>query len=275
LANNSLKEERQLERLKYIDLCALVLGGVQRKMLMDRFDVSGVYATKDFAQYQSESGDRLKYDNSLKQYIPVDWFSPLYEHNTDDALMLISKGVQYVKCEPVLYERFHENEVPKVELDLAIVAPVLRATYRVKKAEIEYISRSSGKSKRLIIPHSVVTVGNFYYLRAFDHKSGEFRNFKLNRITGSDFFDYQPEPKMMIEADTEWQSRLLVTLTASDGHKYPEALETDYGLVNGELTVSVRKAMLHYFLMDWNIAPLGYSDLPPVLFPLQVSNISS
>lgn len=275
VTTNSLKEERGIERLRFIDLCAFVLGGVQRKTLMDRFDISGVYATKDFARYQSESGDRLKYDNSLKQYIPVDWFTPLYEHDSENALMLVSRGVQPVKCEPNLYEHFQENEVPKVELDLTKIAPVLRATYRAKKAEIAYISRSSGKSKRLIVPHSVVTVGNFYYLRAFDHKSGEFRNFKLNRITSSDFFDYQPEPKMMIAADTEWQSKLHVTLTANKGHKHPEALETDYGLVNGEITVSVRKAMLHYFLMDWNIAPLGYNDLPPELFQLQVSSISS
>lgn len=271
---SKLKETRQLERLKFIDLCALVLGAVQRKMLMERFDVSGVYATKDFAQYQSESGDKLKYESGLKQYIPVDWFSPLYEHDTAEALMLASKGVQYIICEPTLYGHFHENEVPEVELDLMKIAPVLRATYRGKKAEIEYISRTSGRSKRLIVPHSIVTVGNFYYLRAFDHKSGEFRNFKLNRITGSDFCDYHPEPKMEIEADTEWQSKLLVTIKANEGHKHPEALETDYGLVNGEITVSVRKAMLHYFLMDWNIAPLGYNDLPPELFPLQVSNIS-
>jgi hypothetical protein len=275
LTANNLKEDRQLERLKYIDLCAYVLGSVKRKMLIDRFGISGVYASKDFAQYQSESNARLKYDNTLKQYVPVDWFTPLYEHNTHDALMLISKGTQYIVCEPALFRRLHEYEIPRTEIDLTKIAPVLRATYRTKKAEIKYISRSSGRGTRLIVPHSVLTVGNFYYLRAFDHKTGEFRNFKLNRIMESTFHNYEPEPRMMIEADIEWQSKLSVSLVPNHGHKHPEALEIDYGLVNGEITLSVRKAMLHYFLMDWNIAPSGYTDLPSELFPLQVSKIGS
>ncbi len=274
LSTSNLKNDRQQERLKYIDLCAYVFGSIKRKMLMERFGISGVYASKDLAQYQADSNNSLIYESTLKQYVPTDWFTPLYEHDVNSALLLASKGVQYLKCEPETYKRFCENDTPHAILALAKIAPALRATYRVKKAEIEYISRSSGKSKRLVVPHSVVGVGNFYYLRAFDHKSGEFRNFKLNRITDSYFCKHEPAESMLIEADKQWQSILNVRLEVNKKLEHPEAIEIDYGLKKGSLTVSIREAMLHYFLMDWNIAPLGYSDLPAELFPLQVSSIS-
>ena len=191
----NLTEERQQQRLNYIDLCALVLGCVSRKLLMSRFDVKEATASKDFKTYQEISGERLKYSHQLRAYTPVEWFSPLFEHPVEHALDLIGKGSQSVTCEPSIVGNIYTQRLQSSLPVLGNISSIFRGLYLRKKVEIAYISQTSGESTRLIVPHSLVATGTSTYVRAFDHKTGEFRSFKLNRVISSKLTDYPPEFK--------------------------------------------------------------------------------
>jgi len=270
-----LAQERQLQRIQYIDLCAYVLGFVNRKFLMNRFDVKQAWATKDFAAYQAKSGDGLVYDHGLKGYKPVAWFTPLFEHSVDDAIQLICEGKQSILCEPKFSGNVYSYAIKSVKPELANIYNVFRALHLNKKVEIEYISRTSGKSSRLIAPHSLIKTGCFAYARGFDHLTGEFRSFKLNRVVSSKVFESKPLACQTKIADEEWNADVRVIIKANEGLGNKESIEFDYGLVDGKLEVIIKKALLMYFLMDWNIAPQGYDSLPSVLFPLKVEAIES
>ena len=54
-----------------------------------------------------------------------------------------------------------------------------------------------------------------------------------------------------------------------------KTLELGYHLINNQMIVQLKKKVLLYFLMGWNIAPIEYEDLPYTVFPLKVSSINS
>jgi hypothetical protein len=76
----------------------------------------------------------------------------------------------------------------------------------------------------------------------------------------------------MKSSDQDWNQDLELTITCNDNLENKEAIEFDYGLVNGQLKVQVKKALLMYFLMDWHVAPID-TKLPATFFPLKVTQI--
>jgi hypothetical protein len=269
---SALAQKRQLYRLEYIDLCAYVFGVVNRRFLMNRFDVKEAWATKDFTAYQAKSGDSLVYDHGLKAYKPVEWFTPLFEHSLDDAIQLICEGKQSFLCEPQFAGNAYSYAIKNVKPNLSSIYNVFRALHLSKKVELDYISRTSGKTSRLIAPHSFIRTGCFVYVRGFDHLTGEFRSFKLNRIVNSKLVESKPLDCQTKIADEEWNTDVRVIIKINEKLDNKESIEFDYGLVNGRLETTIKKALLMYFLMDWNIAPQGLGSLPPVLFPLTVES---
>lgn len=271
---SELADTRQLKRINFIDLCAYVLGYVNRPLLMNRFDIKDALAAKDFSAYRAMAGDRLIYDPSLRAYKPTDWFSPLFEHKVSDALQLLSHGSQNIICEQRFAMQAYSYAIASTEPNLENIHCVLRALHLNKKVEINYISRSSGEQSRLIAPHTLIRTGCFQYIRGYDHKSGEFRNFKLNRIRSSNFINASVSNDQVKEVDVDWNTIVRLTIISNKALTNREAIEYDFGLTDGTLTVDIKKAMIHYFLMDWSIAPLEYTDLPPTLFPLQLYSMS-
>lgn len=270
----NITEIRQEQRLKYIDLCAYVLGSANRRQLMNRFDIKEAWSTRDFNRYQEMAENNLVYDHRLRAYVPTKWFTPCFEHKVEEAISLIAFGTQQILCEPKFAESSHSYQIPSVLPDLKVVAPIFRALNICTKVEIEYLSRSSGQSIRTIAPHTLIKTGNFVYVRAFDHKSGEFRSFKLNRVTNAIDSPVAVEEHEMKPHDFEWDTQINLVIGINGKPDNPEAIAFDYGLTSEQLTVTMRQALVPYFLSDWNIAPIEYDSLPDKLFPLKVLDIT-
>lgn len=271
----NITEIRQEQRLKYIDLCAYVLGSANRRQLMNRFDIKEAWSTRDFNRYQEIAENNLVYDHRLRAYAPTKWFTPCFEHQVEEAIALIASGTQQILCEPKFAESSHSYQIPSVLPDLKVVAPIFRALNVCTKVEIEYLSRSSGKSTRTIAPHTLIKTGNFVYIRAFDHKSGEFRSFKLNRIISATASAVDVEEQQMKPHDREWNTQVSVVIGINGEPNNPEAIAFDYGLTSGQLTITIKQALVPFFLSDWNIAPFDYDSLPDQLFPLKVLEITT
>lgn len=271
---SELADARQLQRLRYIDLCAYTLGMINRNLLMARFEIKQAWATKDISQYQLLADESLVYDHALRAYKPKAWFVPLYEHDVESVMQLLCEGKQDVVAEPVLAKNAYRYALTGVQPALAKISSVFRAMYLKKKAEVRYVSRTSGQSQRLIAPHSLIRTASFVYVRAFDHQSGEFRSFKLNRIIESQLVEQEVSPQQTQMSDNEWHTDVCVTLEANPDLDDKEAIEFDYGLTAGRLQVTIKKALLKFFMMDWNIAPPEFKQLPAMLFPLSVVSMT-
>ena len=242
---------------------------------MNRFDVKEAWSTRDFNRYQEIAANNLLYDHRLRAYTPTKWFSPCFEHKIEDAIDLIANGTQQVTCEPKFAKNVNSYSIPSVLPELKVVAPIFRSLNLAQKVEIEYLSRSSGRTTRVIAPHTLIKTGNFVYVRAFDHKSGEFRSFKLNRVIASRESEITLDEHQKKAFDPDWNTKVNVVVGINGSPENPEAIAFDYGLESGELTICMNKALVPFFLSDWNIAPIKYNDLPDKLFPLKVLSVTS
>lgn len=270
---SELAHLRQKKRLEYIDLCAYVLGVVNRTNLMNRFNVATALASKDISLYQKESNSQLTYDHKLKGYTPKSNFSPLYTHSFSNAFSLIGSGKQLITVQPELVDNMPNYDIQGAYPDLDNIYHVFRALNLKTAVHIQYYSRSSGFNPRVIFPHSLLKTGTHTYVRSFDKLSQSFRSFKLNRISQS---SSSPEPYSSTyhrDNDIDWSNEVMLDIRIHPDVKYKETINFDYGMDNGVLTVYLKKCLLHYFLMDWNIAPLDYKNLPSTLFPLYLHDI--
>jgi hypothetical protein len=270
---SDLIDERQQKRLRYIDLCAYVLGFVNRKLLLNRFDIKEAYASRDIKKYQALTGERLQYDHKHKGYVPTDWFTPLYEHTTEEAIDFIAEGRQSLFCEPQFSSHSCTSSLSIIRPDLERIYHLLRSIYWGDCVDISYLSRSSGESNRLIAPHGFIRSGGFDYVRAYDYSSREFRTFKLNRVASSVASSVQPKEDESRGADTEWNQLVQVTIKAHPRASHKQTIEFDYGLQRGRRKVDIPKVAILFFLADWNIAPKGHENLPSDFYPLVVEDI--
>lgn len=157
---SAFSEDRQDSRLAFIDLCAYVLGYVNRNLLMMRFNIKQATASKDIKSYLEKTSN-LTFDNSSSVYRPVPWFVPYYEHSFDEALLLLTKNKQEVVVSDVINPSYALN-LPVNTPQVAKVCAIFRAVSRQAVVEMHYASRSSGVSNRIVVPHTLIRIGPLF-----------------------------------------------------------------------------------------------------------------
>ncbi|MXD28276.1 WYL domain-containing protein, partial [Escherichia coli] len=74
-----------------------------------------------------------------------------------------------------------------------VLAVIFLAILPKRPVAIRYHSMSSGKSERVIVPFALVDTGLRWHARAFDRKSGEFRDFVVTRIEAPTLLEEVPQ----------------------------------------------------------------------------------
>jgi hypothetical protein len=243
----------QRERLAYIEFRLFFLGDVRRQDLMDRFGIAPAAATRDFAQYRELCPDNLSLDGSSKAYVLGGGFQPVFAHNVERVLMMLSQGFgdgisqmqdAFLACElPPMLNR------PVVD----ILAPVTRAIYQRKAVRMRYFSHSSGMSEREIVPFALANDGLRWHVRAFDRKSGEFRDFVFTRMESTELLDGNPAKHELPAQDIQWNRIVELDIVPHPDRPHPDITERDYGMVDGVLHLKLRAAMAGYVLRQWQV----------------------
>lgn len=251
----------QKQRLAYIDFCLLFRGSIYRNDLIKRFEVGLSAGSRDFNMYKELAPDNLRYDQQQKRYFQTENFKPLFEHDPQRTLVKlahdISDGFDAIGDIHFPVEAPSRLNVP----DVFIVAKIVQAILNNKSIQINYTSLSSGNSKRELVPHSIVDNGLRWHLRAYDRKSHSYRDFVLTRIQSVEILK-QAEPFESAENDHAWQRIIPLQLTPHPHNiKHKSAIERDYGMKNGVLTIEVRAAMAGYLLRRWNVDCTENADL--------------
>ena len=232
--------QAQHERLAYIEFRLLFLGEIRRQDLMDHFAIASAAATRDF-------------DGSSKTYKLGENFQPAFQHNMDRVLLMLSRGFgnginalsdPLLPCElPLILNR------PAIE----ILAPITRAIYQKKIVKLHYLSHSSGLSEREIAPFALAHDGLRWHVRAFDRKSGEFRDFVFTRMESTELLDGNPARHELPANDIQWNRIVELDIVPHPDRPHPEITERDYGMVDGVLRLKLRAAMAGYVLRQWQV----------------------
>lgn len=258
-SNNTIEKLAQLslpqrERLAYIEFRLFFLGDIRRQDLIEQFGIASAAATRDFKLYRELSPDNLTLHGSSKTYILGDTFTPLFEHDPERVLSMLSRG--FGNGGGQLRDAFLSCELPLLlnRPSASILAPITRAIHQQGIVTIRYFSNSSGLSEREIVPFALANDGLRWHVRAFDRKSGEFRDFVFTRMEAvRPLDDALPDMHELPQRDNQWNRVVELEIVPHPDRKHPEVIERDYRMVDGVLKLEVRAAMAGYILRFWQV----------------------
>lgn len=243
----------QRERLAYIDFRLYFFGEIGRPDLIERFGVAPAGATRDLALYREIAPQNITFDGSNKIYRIGQAFTPLFDHASQRVLSALALGFGdgvNGATQPLLpCESPTALSNPKMD----VLAPICRAIHTKRPVAIRYHSMTNGESERVIVPFALVDTGLRWHVRAFDRKSGEFRDFVVTRIKAPTLVDEEPKASERPDNDIQWTRIVELELVPHPRLARPEIIKMDYGMTDGSIRMRVRAAVAGYMLMRWSV----------------------
>lgn len=140
-------------------------------------------------------------------------------------------------------------------IDTSVLITVLRAIKEKKSLEIRYVSLSSdAQENRLVIPHAIAGDTHRWHMRAFDVDKKRHSDFVLSRIEYSVIKDVLPGP---IPDDEAWNTYVDLVISPDPNltERQRAQIEVEFSMEAGKLSLSLRKAMLFYYLRFYGFNP--------------------
>jgi predicted DNA-binding transcriptional regulator YafY len=268
--------QKQNERISFIDFCANFLGVVSRADLMDRFGISDGSASKDLSSYIKLAPDNLKYDFKSKSHYTTKHFKPLFAFTVTQALKALSTGfgdtLEQTRTPFVVAESAIELNKPKTD----IIVQVSRAINLKKIVELQYKSLSSGETIRKIAPLVIINSGLRWHVRTFDRKTSEFRDFVFTRMLKAKLTEEDHKANESLKHDDSWNQMITLELAPHPGNiTEKDSIAMDYGMIDGKVEVTIRKAVAGYVLRQWNVDCTDDHKLDGKHFQLWLKNKKS
>lgn len=246
--------QAQRDRLAFIELRLRFIGEIRRQDLVARFGIQAAAATRDIGQYKELAPRNIDYDQKSKLYVGAEWFRPVFEFSADRVLTWLSQG--FGDSEPLRAKPLVACEGSSLtpKLDLEVLSVLTRAIHRKSAVEIAYRAMSSGLTTRDIVPFALVDSGQRWHVRAFDRRSGEFRDFVLGRIADAHLIAGPIGENEAPDQDIQWNRIAELEFVPHPANvQHPDTTEAEYGMQSGVLKVRVRAAMAGYLLRRWNV----------------------
>lgn len=251
------------KRLEFLEFQLFWNGRFNRADVAKAFGMSAQQASADIAHYQKMAPDNLAYDNALKAYVRSPAFSPLFIGETSDRFLqqLVAIESGWMQKEDTWFEDMPPVEVVKLTrrpTNHRHLLAILDAIHNHTELSIDYHSMTgSPNSARSIAPHAMAYIADRWYVRAWSREHNDFRDYNLTRIRG--VRDSRP---CAIDhgLDYEWAHKIDLILMPNPGLS-PErrtAVESEYQMVDGRLTVAVRLSLSFYLMSEYNLdVPTG------------------
>lgn len=242
-------------RLEFIEFRLFWEGGVNRSDIVAAFDVSVPQASKDLTLYQERAPQNAIYDKSAKRYIAGPDFKPLFHQADPDAYLqrlraradgLSDAASSWIGSMPTTDMAL----TPHREVSADVLRAILKAIQEQQSVAVLYQSMNEKRPEpewRRITPHALGHDGFRWHARAYCHIDGRFKDFLLPRLFDASDFE---APGLDAADDARWQTQYELAIgphpDLTKGQR--AAVEKDYGMVDGQLVLQVREAMLFYVL---------------------------
>lgn len=247
-----------LLRMRAIELIAYWEGRLVTNRLMSWFGLSRQQTSADIKRYNTlYNPDALIHDPSVKGYVPKASFQPvLTTAHINEYLNMLSGLVSESHALIATPEsNLSAVQLPDRSVRPEVIREVLRACRTRSCLKIIYASMHQPQwHERMISPHTLVYTGFRWHVRAYCHHRQQFKDFLLSRI------DRTPAPAEIeaIDAaqDQHWQEEIMLTLTPNPklNPSQQALVEKDFGMPDGRLQISVKKALAHYTLQRYQAA---------------------
>lgn len=246
--------QAQRDRLAFVELRLRFVGEIRRQDLVTRFGIQAAAATRDIAQYKEMAPRNMEYDTKGKVYVRAAWFRPLFDFPAERILTWLSQG--YGDGEPIRWKGVVAQEGTNLpgKIDLDLLSVLTRAIHQGAAVEVAYRALSSGLTTREIVPFALADSGLRWHVRAFDRRSGEFRDFVLGRLDDARILPGPVVDHEKPDQDIQWNRITELELVPHPANvQHPDTIEAEYGMEGGVLKVRTRAAMAGYLLRRWNV----------------------
>jgi len=233
-------------RLEFIELAAFWRGWIQRSDLTSEFGQSLPQASSDLQKYMEMNPDALRYDLNIKRYFgAADMELKLAKLDLSDAVrrFLGSDGKSSATGDKVAL-----IDLPFRAVSATVARDVFRAIAQSLAIEIHYLSiHGNSESWRWITPHAFAHDGYRWHVRAYCHRDHSYKDFVIGRVSKTRPPTENEKPK---SEDKDWNT--WETIRLKPHSKLSEiqrrAIELDFEMKSGGVTLKVRKSMKNYTL---------------------------
>jgi predicted DNA-binding transcriptional regulator YafY len=263
-----------LLRLKAIELLAYWEGRLVTNKLVTWFGISRQQASADIKRYlEKHNPNALKHDPSVKAYVPVIGFKPVLTNGHINEYMELIAGLSLDRMAVALESDVNVTglQMPDRSVQPEVTREIVSACRNGTSLRILYASMNNPTlHERIISPHTLVSTGFRWHVRAYCHTHKGYRDFILSRI------DRRPTtvdiPAPSIEEDLDWNEMITLNIIPntqlSDAQK--ALIEKDYGMPDGRLQLTIRKALAHYSLQRYQAAITASEAQNVSQYPIQL-----
>lgn len=268
--------QSQRDRLAFIELRLRFIGEIRRQDLVARFGIQAAAATRDIGIYKDLSPRNLEYDPKGKIYVRGNWFHPVFDFPGERVLTWLSQGFGDVEPIQIKSGVLCEGPLPSARIDLEMLSVLTLAIHRKTAVQISYRALSSGLTTREIVPFALANNGQRWHIRAYDRRSGDFRDFVLTRIADARLIAGAVKEQEMPAQDIQWNRIAEIELVPHPANvQHPDTIEAEYGMENGALRMRVRAALAGYLMRHWSVDCTEDHSLKGAEFHLWLRNRQS
>jgi len=271
-----------LQRLKAIEILAYWEGRLITNQLANLFGISRQRASSDIKYYLEEyNPDSLRHDHSAKAYVPINGFMLVLTSGHINEYMALLSGLSANQMAITLETDVNvfALQIPDRSVDPEVTRKIVSACRLGTSVKILYASMSNPiPHARIISPHTIVSTGFRWHVRAYCHTRKAFRDFILSRIEGTPV-SIKANPVSMtdafsIEEDQDWNE--MITLSIIPNTQLTKAqqalIEKDYAMSDGQLSLNIRKALAHYSLQRYQAAITADEASNVEQYPIQLKD---
>lgn len=252
-------------RYEFIEFQLLWEGVIGRQLLKDKFGISLQQATLDLTSYLDLAPKNMEYDPRQRTYVARTSFSPAFVKGDASEylvhLEMLHQGYRAIsEIWPSTIPAFDAVSVCNRKTDAKVLQNVLRAIREERSAEVTYVSLSSDSEKpRELFPRAIANDGHRWHMRAYDASKERFSDFVLSRIEKISVKDGE---SIDVPRDEAWETCATLQLCPSPNlnERQKRQVEIEYDMIDGKMTVEVRKAMLFYYLRFYGFDPYELED---------------
>lgn len=228
------------QRLEFLEQELFWTGRINRVVLAEKIGISKAQASADIAKYKELAGNNMIYSLSDKTYLAAPRFKPVFISTSPHTFL---EGLIGICAEKVF--------LPFRDIDPMLLRFIHNAVIDETWVKICYQSMSSSQPKeRTIAPHSFLSDGSRWHVRAYDESTKSFRDFVLGRIKTAKekTINTTGEHLWRQHHDVDWVKMVNIELAPHPSLSLEQqaSIATDYQMIDGRVLFAVRKACLFY-----------------------------
>lgn len=239
-------------RYRFIELISFWEGAINTRRITEQFGLSRQQASSDINSYRQALPENLHYDPSKKSYQPTATFERRYiSDDVFEYLNWLQGGYRLPMSSPLPNVALH---LPARHVSPHVMRGLVTAIRTQQRLEVDYVSLSNpNRQGRIIVPHTFVSTGLRWHLRAWCEKSQSYRDFVLSRFRG--------EPELLGKSthtagqDTAWNTNVTL-IFQPDPRLSPEkqnVIAHDYQMHNGQLRITTKGCLVQYLLQEMQV----------------------